>query len=253
MNRSLVTPTREILLAFSDSGSDRPVLGNMWRITAKGTDFYVDPIGEVGVFHLSVHGPNGEHPDGHRFHVKADRRGVAQANESGYFVSHALPRHGYPIDGEEIAEKAWRVARIRWRWDLRRPRYRDAARLPGPFPEITESRSGARFAKAMEPNDAADVDLVISYNRPYWPNEGNSLRNDARLGPLRNAAGMYLTATSYRRSQMKHPAPENLIPRLPRPDEEPNRILCAAPDGAKGNMYWFVEAITAREIIEASR
>ena len=80
------------------------------------------------------------------------------------------------------------------------------------------------------------------------------MRDNARLGPLRNDAGMWLTATSYRRSQANYPAPEGAIPPLPRPGEEPNRIMGGASghDGA-GDMYWFVEAVTSREVIEASR
>ena len=44
--------TEEILVAFS-LGESRP-LGNLWRITAKRTDFYLDPLGEAGAFHLSM-------------------------------------------------------------------------------------------------------------------------------------------------------------------------------------------------------
>ncbi len=51
----------------------------------------------------------------------------------------------------------------------------------------------------------------------------------------------------------KYPAPEGLCPRLPRPDEEPNRITCGGLGSAgASNMYWFVETITSRQLIEAS-
>jgi hypothetical protein len=68
-----------------------------------------------------------------------------------------------------------------------------------------------------------------------------------------NDAGLWLTATSYHRSQKMHPTPEKLTPQLPRPGERPNRIMCGGPgpDGV-GDMYWFVETITSRELIEAS-
>jgi hypothetical protein len=65
---------------------------------------------------------------------------------------------------------------------------------------------------------------------------------------------MWLTGTCYRRSQTKYPTPENLVPRLPDPTEDPNRILGCGPSGVDGRgMYWFVEAITSRQLIEASR
>lgn len=56
---------QQILIAFSDG--DSPPLGNIWRITVKKTNFYLDPLGQAAAFHLSVHGPNDRHPDRHRF------------------------------------------------------------------------------------------------------------------------------------------------------------------------------------------
>ena len=96
--------------------------------------------------------------------------------------------------------------------------------------------------------------MVVAYEQPYWPDGVGSLRDNARLGPLRNDAGMWLTATSYRRSQTKHPAPQGLVLALPGSGEEPNRIMCGGPgQDEAGAMYWFVESITSRQIIEASR
>jgi hypothetical protein len=67
----------------------------------------------------------------------------------------------------------------------------------------------ARLSNRLGPNEAADLDLVVSYNRPYWPAGERSLRDCSRLGPLRNAAGMWLAATAYRRSKATSPAPED--------------------------------------------
>lgn len=247
----------EIWVAFTTPASETDkfwALGNIWRITAKKTDFYLDPLGEDSAFHLSMHGPNDQHNDGHRFHVKADRKAVAGARARGEFVLHSLPRKGYPIDGEELAPGVFRVARIRWRWDLQRDRFRQAAINPGPWPEVSNGTSARKLSWELDPNEAADVDLVVSYNKPHWLGGERSLRDNARLGPLRNDAGMWLTATSYRRPQTQYPTPEGLAPRLPASDEDPSRILGCGPDrGSAGNMYWFVEAITSRQLIDASR
>jgi hypothetical protein len=70
---------QEILVAFSGGG---PVaLGNIWGITAKNTDFYVDPVGGVEMFHLSIHGPNDSNSDGHRFHIRVGRKAVATVHQ----------------------------------------------------------------------------------------------------------------------------------------------------------------------------
>ena len=240
--------TKEILIAFS-APDGRP-LGNIWRITTKKTDFYLDPLGQAGVIHLSAHGPNTRYPDGHRFHVKADHRATDRQRD---FVLHSLPGRGYAFDGQELSPGVFRLARIRWTWDLQRARFAGAATLPGPVPEVSNNQFAARLSDQLEPNIAADVDLVVSYSAPCWPAGDASLRNNARLGPLQNASGMWLTATSYHRSQTVYPAPENLRLPLPAGNEDPNRILCGGPDDdTASGMYWFVETITSRQLIEAS-
>jgi hypothetical protein len=242
----------EILVAFSLAESSP--LGNIWRITAKETDFYLDPLGEAGAFHLSAHGPSVSNPGGHRFHVKADARAAAAIEEKGDFIAYDLPRKGRPFDGQELAPGVFRVARIRWLWHLQRPKYRAAATLPGPVPEIAGNQSGRRLSGELGPNYAADIDLIVSYGKPHWPDGDRSIRDNSRLGPLRNEAGMWLTATSYRRSLTKSPAPEGLDGPLPKPGEQPTLILGGGPAADEsGEMYWFVGAITSREVIEASR
>lgn len=235
------------MIAFT--AGDSPALGNIWRITAKKTDFYLDPLGEAGTFvHLSVHGPN-EKFDRHRFHIRIDRRYADEAESRGYFVMHGVPRRGYAFAGRQIAVDAFLVARVRWAWDLQRSRFRRAAATEQ-APEIGDNQFGARSPDVLPPNHARDIDLVVSYGKPYWPDKQGSLRDNARLGPLSNDAGIWLTATSYGRSQMKYPAPEGLCPRLPRPDEEATRIMCGAPGiDTAGEIYWFVETITSRQLL----
>nr|BFE66207.1 hypothetical protein GCM10020063_107330 [Dactylosporangium thailandense] len=73
---------REILVAFGVDTSGP--LGNIWRITAEKTDFYLEPLGVEQAIHLSVHGPNAEHPEGHRFHVKVDSKAAVTAKAQGH-------------------------------------------------------------------------------------------------------------------------------------------------------------------------
>jgi hypothetical protein len=58
------------------------------------------------------------------------------------------------------------------------------------LPEITDDRSGVILSKPIKPNGAADLDLIASYQRPYWPDAADSLRDNSRLAPLRNHAGI---------------------------------------------------------------
>ena len=48
----------------------------------------------------------------------------------------------------------------------------------------------------MSPNDAWDMDPVVSYDKLYGPDSPGALRDDARFTPLPNDAGLWLTATS---------------------------------------------------------
>lgn len=104
----------------------------------------------------------------------------------------------------------------------------------------------------LNPNSAWDVDFVVSYNEPYWPDAKNSDRDDARLGPLSNSEGLWLTATSYHRSMMVTPTLAGI--ELPRPTSgrQPNRILAGGLGPRDGNdFYWFVETMTTRDYVTA--
>ena len=134
---------QEILIAFG--GGRPPPLGNVWRITAKKTDFYLQPQGLAGFFHLSAHGPNDVHPDGHRFHVRLDAPAAAKADH------------------------VFRVARIRWLPELAAPEYEGAASYLKPLPELNENKTGFVLPADLGAGEVADIDLVVSYGEPYWP------------------------------------------------------------------------------------
>lgn len=239
------------IMAAMTNGHERLGVGNVWRITAKKRDFYLDPVGDFGeVFHLSLHGPGDSFVE-HRFHLRVDRQSVASARDNNHFVSHGVPRKGFSFSGREIAPGAFLVARIRWTWDLQRQRYRAAA-LTGQSPQIEDHQSGRLLSAMLAPNSAWDLDVVVSYNQPYWPDAAISQRADARLGPLANSAGMWLTATSCHRLLKTSPIPEDLVMPPPEPGQTPNRILSGGvgPNGVD-DLYWFVESVTSREAIES--
>lgn len=185
--------------------------------------------------------------DGHRFHIRIDRRAVKKARESGVFIEHGLAK-GISFNGVQVAQNAYLVARVRWSWDLQRPRFRQEAVTRTPVPEIGPNQDGAMLNTELHPNSAWDVDFVVSYDSPYWPDADESDRDNSRLGPLSNGSGMWLTATSYHCSMMKIPSPELLTHPLPRPGQKPQYLLSAGlgPEGVD-DMFWFVEGITYRD------
>jgi len=58
---------------------------------------------------------------------------------------------------------------------------------------------------------AVDVDIYVCAREPFWPNETKARFDEAAFGPLRNAAGQYLTAVAHHRSVLRSPSPEGLI------------------------------------------
>lgn len=236
----------KLLLAMTAGQSH--CLGNVWRITAKNNDFYLEDASPVAdTMHVSVHGPQGKHGEP-GFFLRVDRRKVAVARSVGYFIESYVPRRGIGFSGARVGEDAYHVVRLRWSWDLQRRRYRDYAYF-GDTPVPLPTEQGLVQRTLLRPNQAWDVDLYVSYGEPYWPAVFARSSGDPRLGPLRNDAGHWLTGHSWLRNQVADPTPPGIRPRLPRRGETPNRMTCGGlgPDGQ--NFYWFVEAITSREVM----
>lgn len=63
-----------------------------------------------------------------------------------------------------------------------------------------------------------------------------------------------MTVTSYQRSFEAEPAPTELVPAPPEGDETPNLLLGGGvgpvSPGEAESMYWWVETITSRELLE---
>ena len=72
------------------TAGDSNALGNIWRITAKKSDFYLEPLDGADVVHLSAHGPNDRFDD-HRFHIKIDRTAASAAKKRGCLVGARRP------------------------------------------------------------------------------------------------------------------------------------------------------------------
>ncbi|HYQ75637.1 hypothetical protein, partial [Cellulomonas sp.] len=210
------------------------------------------PMGSAGLIHLSVHGPNDVFP-GHRFHLRLDRDRARAAASSGQFLTHSIQRRGNPFDGRPVDDRAYLVARIRWSWDLQRPRYRDVAATEHAPETIDPAVSYMRMRDRLRPNSAWDIDLHVSYDEPYWPAPDAPSGPSARLGPLRNDAGLWLTGASYHRSQMLHPAPGGLRPPSPSAERAERILGGALGEAAPHDHYWFLETVTARSAIDATR
>lgn len=246
---------QRIIIAFS--GGNDHALGQVWRIVAKGLDFYFEPEGSGRpIAHLSIHAPGPRFSD-HRFHVKVDEKAAREQNQ--ILQHNDIPRAGVPFTGLQVADGAYRVARIRWSWNLQRARFRNFS-ASGKSPIIDEENgdSGVVLSDPLKPNSAWDVDFYASYGSPYIPQQGGlwskgfrPLDNNAVLGPIRNQSDIWLTGVSSHRSELRYPTPPANKPPLPGPDDTPKRISVGGSD--LDGMYWFYETITAEKVVMADR
>jgi len=241
----IVKPQIAVVLG---EGSGVP-LGPYWMIKAARTDFYLEPRNFAGM-HLSVHGPS-KRFSGHRFHVKVDRSAVTKIDARGGFFAHEVPRDGSAFSGRQVANDVYHVARIRWLRSMQSLEYRTVACSSSKPPDLSDRRSGAFLNSALPPDGVWDLDVYVSFGDPYEPDlaEQNP-HGDPTLGPIRNEAGMFLTATSHHHSESLAPTPDGLLYAKPDQDEKPAFLFGG---GIDHDIYWFVHSIVSEELIERSR
>lgn len=177
---------QEVFVGLAD-GQEGHLLGAVWKLTGKKTDFYIEPLGagRQNPVHISAHGPN-ERFSGHRFHIKVDREArLEQRRQQGLLVEHGIPASGVPFDGHQIQDGVFLVARLRWMPILQDESFRSVALYPEAVPSTDEPhQSGHRLNSRLAADKAWDLDLLVSYERPYWPHGERTAADDARLPAL---------------------------------------------------------------------
>ncbi|TCO48407.1 hypothetical protein EV646_104225 [Kribbella antiqua] len=194
---------------------------------------------------LSFHGDDPRHPVGGGFKIAIDDEGYRRAIAEGELLS---TRSGiWPIwfPGQEVAEDAVLVTRMRWTWDA-------CTRLgPALSPgELRRDATGMYAPVPPKPGDAVDVDLIVSAGRPYWPQETKARRDNACLGPLKNEADQWLTGTVVKRTASHRPPPDNAIGPRPTSSTDEVRAVGAAVDSE--GFLWMVEQRMSRSALEAA-
>jgi len=226
-------------------------LGDVWRFTAKSHDFYIDHSNGEETMHLSMHGPRRHHSN-HRFHIKVKREWAATAHELGVFAAHGIGKEGFKFDGVAVSPDAYHVLRIRWTADILRRKYRQCAYAES-VPEPTSQERGFLMSKRVGTGDCVDLDVFMSYGKPYISGGVRAQKDNAVLGPVANENNMWLSATCARRLQRDHPMPESFDVPKPGRGDEPNRFFTGGTkDSASDGIYWFVHDITTRACVERS-
>ena len=98
---------------------------------------------------------------------------------------------------------------------------------------------------------AITADISVCAREPFWPNETKARLDDAAFGPLRNAAGQYLTAVAHHRLVLRSPAPEGLIRGYPEGADDLVRGLGLRVDQG---VLWICELLLSKaQMITAAK
>lgn len=247
-----VRPSKEsALVARLLNDDDRTVLGDPWVITAKKRDFYVQPLDQHSdAFHISCHGPGDGFGD-HQFHVKVNQREANQRKERVGMLGNAVPKKGFQFPGRRVSGSAYLVIRLRWSWQLERPRFRAQALWQHPSPATEEHQTRLALRGESAPNAAWDFDIYVSFGEPYFPQMVPRATGNPRFGPIFNSAGYALTAMSHRRNELQVPTPAMADAPLPKIGETPNRVFIGSIDDPDSpGIYWCNQTISTREHLE---
>lgn len=150
------------------------------------------------------------------------------------------------VPGKPIGETSTLVARFCWTWDACH-RLGPAAR-PG---ELKANAVGLAVPPPTGPGDATDVDLIVSRDRPHWPNEVQARRENACIGPFRNETGDLLTDVVVKRRAGHHPAPGGAIG--PRPAGREDEIRALGSALAPAGLLWLIEQRMSRSGLALQR
>ncbi|MDQ2848077.1 MAG: hypothetical protein M3Y09_02070 [Actinomycetota bacterium] len=218
--------------------------GYTWRINTHGTSFYLRPtMRALTQLKISLHGPDPRPGLVPSFEVKIDQSAEAGAAKVGGVAISADGGSRWKFPGRPTDEpRAQHVLTVRSTWDLFQ--YKEQS---GPVPKEPRASEEAWLIPMPDPLYAADVDLYISTEQPYWRDEQRARADAACLGPIRNVAGQYLTGVSVRRPTMRFPTPSAAFgPEAKRADDAVRGIGTAiGPDG----VLWIVEQMLSRSAL----
>lgn len=216
-------------------------LGYVWRIWAGGTSFYLKPRDpRMGAAKLSLHG---QHPEGRQPGFRLALDGSPADDLAIVEVGNFLPRW---FPGRPWHAGASHVVRLRWTWDLF-----DSAVPSGPAAGDVRASMSAFVAPPPSPGYAVDLDLYVWDRQPAWPGEAAARKDNAVLGPIRNAADQYLVGLIYRRAVPTNPAPPLAYGPPPTSAEDTVRGHAACLDDQ--GFMWVIEQRMSRSAMQAAR
>ncbi|TFV44880.1 hypothetical protein [Blastococcus sp. TF02A-35] len=175
-----------------------------WRIGSGGTSFYIKPLpAALQEIKVSLHGPDSARGLTGGYKIELDESAGSTQQDAGALTKLVNWPQRRWFGGHEVLPGVDLVVRLRFPWDL----FDAQAVSAQPPPRGPRAREFGGLIPTPARGHAADVDVFVCRDEPYWPNEEQSRRDNANLGPIKNKAGQYLTAQVVHRHIEQEPSP----------------------------------------------
>jgi hypothetical protein len=221
---------------FVTADQERGIYGYTWRMWWSGTSFYIKGrASHLAAFKVSLHGPDPARPNLRPgFKIAMDENAVPKAVEAGSVHCGSVFLKPQWFSGRKVQNGVRHVLTFRSTWDLFCKGCPSA-----PNPGDLRADAVGLIAEAPKSFKAADIEIYVSDNKPYWPFEAKARRDNSCIEPIRSGSGQYLTGVSFRRPALNGDAPVATRALKSRPAEERVRGIATAADD-KG-VLWIVE------------
>jgi hypothetical protein len=166
--------------------------GFHWLIEWSTSSFYIKCLHPgLQSAKVSLHGPDPNHPGRQHLRFDLDHTDlVDKATRVGGRWSSGSDPLPYYFTGRQVKDHAARIVRFSAEWDTFIKGAPGRGNSRGPRQKSTFRA----LVGAPEKDHVAHVDVYLSLEDPYWPDEASARAARAGMGPITNAIGMSLTA-----------------------------------------------------------
>ena len=186
--------------------NDPPTIaGYTWLIEWSTSSYYIKSLYQpLQTAKVSIHGVDPQHPGLEHFRLDFDheRPATKAAKAGGGWSADALELPLF-FSGRRIDDHAVHVMRFSAESDMF-----DSGIPSAPNPPFKQKATLHATIPAPPPGKVTHVDVFLSDDAPYWPEDKQLLDSaDAGIGPISNASGLHLTMVIYGLAADQEPDP----------------------------------------------
>ena len=212
--------------------------GFHWLIEWSTSSFYIKCLQpRLQSAKVSLHGADPNHPGRQHLRFDLDHTDVVEkATRVGGRWSSGSDPLPYYFTGRQVNDHAAHIVRFSAEWDT----FVKGAPGPGNSRGPRQKSTFRALVGAPEKDHVAHVDVYLSLQEPYWPDEASARAARAGMGLITNAIGMSLTAVSVKRPVTLQPDPYGDV-RGATPLDQCVRGVAAVVD--ETSLLWLCEKV----------